>query len=107
MAAWLVIMLALPLAAAAAGVLIGDRPVSGGLSAVAATGSFGVAVVVVFADDVVRGRHSLGNTFFLDGLSGVFLIAVAFVYAVVAAYSVGYLRPGSATSVSGGGIGRC
>lgn len=94
MAAWLVIMLALPLAAAAAGVLIGDRPVSGGLSAVAATGSFGVAVVVVFADDVVRGRHSLGNTFFLDGLSGVFLIAVAFVYAVVAAYSVGYLRPG-------------
>ena len=94
MAAWLLIMLTLPLAAAAAGALIGDRPVSGGLSAVAATGSFAVAVVVVFADDIVRGRHGLGNVFFLDGLSGVFLIAVAFVYVVVAAYSIGYLRPG-------------
>jgi hydrogenase-4 component F len=94
MAAWLVIMLALPLAAAAAGVVIGDRPVSGGLSAGAAVGSFAAAVVVVFADDIVRGRHGLGNTFFLDGLSGVFLIAVAFVYAVVAAYSIGYLHPG-------------
>ena len=94
MAAWLVIMLALPLAAAAAGVVIGDRPVSGTLSAVAASASFAAALVVVFADDVVRGRHGLGNTFFLDGLSGVFLIAVAFVYAVVAAYSIGYLRAG-------------
>ena len=94
MAAWLLIMLTLPLAAAAAGVVIGDRPVIGALSAVAAAGSFAAAIVVVFADDIVRGRHGLGNVFFLDGLSGVFLIAVAFVYVVVAAYSIGYLRPG-------------
>jgi len=94
MAIWLVIMLALPLAAAAAGVLLGDRPASGRLSAVAAAASFAAALVAVFADHAVRGRHALGNTFFLDGLSGVFLIAVAFVYAVVAVYSIGYLRPG-------------
>ena len=94
MAIWLVIMLALPLAAAAIGVVTGDRPASGVVSAVAAAGSFAAALVAVFADDAVRGRHALGNTFFLDGLSGVFLVAVAFVYAVVAAYSVGYLHPG-------------
>jgi hydrogenase-4 component F len=94
MAIWLVIMLALPLAAGAAGVVLGDRPASGWLSALAASGSFATALVAVFADDAARGRHALGNTFFLDGLSGVFLIAVAFVYAVVALYSIGYLHPG-------------
>jgi hydrogenase-4 component F len=94
MAIWLVIMLALPLAASAAGVVIGDRPASGWLSAAAAAGSFAAALVAVFADDSFGARHALGHTFFLDGLSGVFLIAVAFVYAVVAAYSVGYLHAG-------------
>ena len=44
-------MLALPLAAAAAGVVLGDRPVSGWLSMVAALGSFAAALVAVFADD--------------------------------------------------------
>ncbi|HUA49721.1 MAG TPA: proton-conducting transporter membrane subunit [Solirubrobacteraceae bacterium] len=94
MAVWLLIMLALPLAAAGVGAAIGDRPVSGWLSAVAATGSFACALVAVFADHAVRGRHALGSAFFVDGLSGVFLIAVAFVYGVVAIYSVGYLLPG-------------
>jgi len=93
MAVWLLIMLALPLAAAAAGAVIGDRPVSGWLSAAASVGSFAAALVAVFAYHAVRGRHALGNVFFLDGLSGVFLIAVAFVYAVVALYSAGYLLP--------------
>jgi hydrogenase-4 component F len=94
MAIWLVIMLALPVAAAGAGVVLGDRPASSWLSAAAAAGSFTAALVAVFADNAVRGRHALGSTFFLDGLSGVFLIAVAFVYAVVTVYSVGYLLPG-------------
>jgi hydrogenase-4 component F len=94
MAVWLLIMLALPLAAAGAGAVIGDRPLSGWLSAAAAVGSFATALVAIFAYDAVRGRHALGSAFFLDGLSGVFLIAVAFVYAVVAIYSVGYLLPG-------------
>jgi hydrogenase-4 component F len=94
MAVWILIMLALPLAAAGGGAVAGDRPVSGWLSVAAAASSFAAALVVVFAFDAVRGRHALGTAFFVDGLSGVFLIAVAFVYAVVAVYSAGYLLPG-------------
>jgi hydrogenase-4 component F len=94
MAAWILIMLALPMVAAGAGVVMGDRPASGWLSVAAAVGSFAAALVVVFAYNAVRGRHALGSAFFLDALSGVFLIAVAFVYAVVAVYSAGYLLPG-------------
>jgi hydrogenase-4 component F len=94
MAVWIVIMLALPLTAAAGGVVIGDRPATGWLSACAAAGSFAAALALVFGYDAVRGRPALGGTFFLDALSGVFLIAVAFVYAVVAVYSAGYLLPG-------------
>ena len=94
MAVWLLIMLALPVVAAAASALIGDRPVSGWVSVIAAVGSFAAAVVAVFAYHAVRGQHALGSVFFLDGLSGVFLIAVAFVYGVVAIYSAGYLLPG-------------
>jgi hydrogenase-4 component F len=93
MAVWLLIMLVLPLAAAGAGVFVGDRPASGWISMAAAGGSFAAALVAVFADHVVRGRHALGAVFFLDGLSGVFLISVAFVYLVVATYSGGYLLP--------------
>lgn len=93
MAVWLLIMLALPLLAAATGGVVGDRPASGWFSAAASIGSFAAALVAVFAYDAVRGRDALGRVFFLDGLSGVFLIAVAFVYAVVALYSVGYLLP--------------
>jgi hydrogenase-4 component F len=94
MAVWLIVMLGLPLAAAVATLAIGDRRSSGWISAAAAAGSFAAALVAVFADHVERGRHALTGSFFLDGLSGVFLIAVAFVYAVVALYSVGYLLPG-------------
>ena len=94
MAVWLIVMLALPLAAALATLVMGDRSISGWLSTMAAVGSFAAALVAVFADHVERGREALTGSFYLDGLSGVFLIAVAFVYAVVALYSVGYLRPG-------------
>ena len=94
MAVWILIMLALPLAAAGTGAVAGDRPVSGWLSVAAAAGSFAAALVVVFGYDAVRARHALGSAFFVDALSGVFLIAVAFVYAVVAVYSAGYLLPG-------------
>ena len=94
MAVWLIVMLALPLAAALATLVLGDRSISGWLSTAAAVGSFAAALVAVFADHAERGREALTGSFYLDGLSGVFLIAVAFVYAVVALYSVGYLRPG-------------
>ena len=94
MAVWILIMLALPLAASAVGVVVGDRPAMGWVSVAVAAGSFAAALVVVFGDNAVRVRHALGSLFFLDALSGVFLIAVAFVYAVVAVYSAGYLLPG-------------
>jgi hydrogenase-4 component F len=94
MAVWLVISLALALAAACATVAVGDRAASGWISALAAVGAFAASSGVVFADHVGHGRHALDGAFFLDGLSGVFLVSVAFVYAVVAIYSAGYLRPG-------------
>ncbi len=94
MALWLIIALALALLAAGATVVVGDRAASGWISAAAAVGAFAAALVAVFAFHVSRGQHGLGGAFFLDGLSGVFLVSVAFVYAVVAIYSVGYLRPG-------------
>jgi len=94
MAVWLLIALGLALLAACATLVIGDRPASGWISACAAVGAFAAALVAVFADHVSEARHALGSAFFLDGLSGVFLISVAFVYAVVAIYSVGYLTPG-------------
>jgi hydrogenase-4 component F len=93
MGAWLVIVLAPALIAAVATLAIGDRPAAGWVSASAAVGSFAAALVAVFAYHASRGQHALGPAFFLDGLSGVFLLSVAFVYAVVAVYSVGYLRP--------------
>ncbi len=94
MGAWLIIALALALAAAVATIAIGDRRSSGWISAAAATGGLAAVLVAVFADHVSRGRHALDGAFYLDGLSGVFLVSVAFVYAVVALYSTGYLRPG-------------
>jgi hydrogenase-4 component F len=94
MAIWLLIALGLALLAACMSLAIGDRAASGWISAGAAVGAFAAALVAVFADHVSEGRHALGGAFFLDGLSGVFLISVAFVYAVVAIYSVGYLMPG-------------
>jgi hydrogenase-4 component F len=93
MAIWLVLMLALALGAAGATVAVGDRRASGWISAAAATGAFAAALVAVFSYHVSHGRHALDGAFFLDGLSGVFLVSVAFVYAVVAIYSVGYLNP--------------
>jgi hydrogenase-4 component F len=94
MAAWLLLGLGLALAAAAVTLSIGDRPASGVISAAAASGALLSALVAVFGYHVTRGQHALGGALFLDGLSGVFLLAVAFVYAVVAVYSVGYLKPG-------------
>ena len=66
----------------------------------AATGAFASVLVAVFASTMSPAVR-LGGAFFLDGLSGVFLIAVAFVYAVVAIYSAGYMRPASVTSGCG------
>ena len=94
MAVWLLISLSLALVAAAATLVVGDRPASGWISAAAALGAFAAALVAVFAFQAARGQQTLAGVFYVDGLGGVFLVSVAFVYAVVAVYSVGYMRPG-------------
>ena len=94
MGVWLLIALGLALAAALASVVIGDRWPSAWISAGAAVGAFAASLVAVFAYHASVAHHALDNVFYVDGLSGVFLVAVTFVYAVVAIYSVGYLRPG-------------
>jgi hydrogenase-4 component F len=94
MGAWLIIALALPLAAAVVTIALRDRVASGWVSAAAAAGAFAASLAAVFGYHLGVGRHALDDAFFLDGLSGVFLVSVAFVYAVVALYSVDYLRPG-------------
>ncbi|MGA2924640.1 MAG: proton-conducting transporter membrane subunit [Solirubrobacteraceae bacterium] len=94
MAAWLLTALALALAAATVTVALGDSRSSGWVSIVAAVGALAASLVAVFADHASRGHHALDGAFYLDGLGGVFLVAVAFVYAVVAVYSAGYMRPG-------------
>ena len=107
MAGWILIMLALPLAAACAGAVVGDRPVSGWLSVAAAAGSFAAALVVVFGEDAVRARHALGSAFFVDALSGVFLIAVAFCTRWSLFIRRGTCSRESATFGYGAGTGRC
>jgi hydrogenase-4 component F len=94
MAAWLLIAVVIALGAALVTLAIGDRPASGWISAAAAAGSFAAVLVAVFGYHAATGQHALGGALYVDGLSGVFLITVAFVYAVVAVYSVGYMQPG-------------
>ena len=48
MAAWLLIVLALPLPPRGADAVVGDRTASGWLSAAAAAGSFAAVLVAVF-----------------------------------------------------------
>lgn len=94
MGTWLLIALAFALLAAVVSGMLGDRVASAAISAACAVGAFAAALVAVFAYHASRGEHAVGGAFFLDGLSGVFLVSVAFVYAAVAVYSVGYMRPG-------------
>jgi hydrogenase-4 component F len=89
----LVILIA-PLLAAVGAWRLRGRAAAGWLSAAAALTSLGASLVAVFAEGGQRGAEALGSFLYLDGLGGVFLLAVAFVYAVVAVYSIGYLRPG-------------
>jgi hydrogenase-4 component F len=94
MGAWLLIALGLALGAGGISALVGDGRAAAATSAAGACGALVCSLVAVFGYDAAHGRHAIGGAFYLDGLSGVFLIAVAFVYAVVAVYSVGYMEPG-------------
>jgi hydrogenase-4 component F len=84
----------LPLVAALVTWWAGDCAASAAISIAAALGSLAGALVVAFAFDAQHGQAALGSIVYVDGLSAVFVIGVAFVYAVVAVYSAGYLRPG-------------
>jgi hydrogenase-4 component F len=94
MGAWLLIALGLALGTAVVSAVLGDCRAAGAASACGACGALACSLVAVFGYDVARGQHAIGGVFYVDGLGGVFLLAVAFVYAVVAVYSVGYMEPG-------------
>jgi hydrogenase-4 component F len=94
MTAAVLVIGALPLVAAVLSWLVRDPAVEATASIVAALGAFAAAIVAVFGFDAVHGESALGSIVYLDGLGGVFLLAIAGVYALVAVYSAGYLRPG-------------
>ncbi len=85
--------LLLPSIAAALTWRTGDRPISAAISIAASLGSLAAALVVVFAFDAEHGQGALGSAVYVDALSGVFLLGIAFVYAFVSVYSAGYMRP--------------
>ncbi len=84
----------LPLIAALITWRTGDRTVSAVISIAASLGALAAAFVVIFAFNAQSGQSALGSLVYVDGLSGVFLLGVASVYALVTVYSAGYLRPG-------------
>jgi hydrogenase-4 component F len=94
MAVAVLLIAILPLAAALASWLPRSRDLAAVVSVTAALGAFAAALVAVFGFDAIHGESTLGSFVYLDGLGGVFLLAVSGVYALVAVYSVGYLRPG-------------
>ena len=74
---------------------MGERPVSAAISIARRAGLLGVQRSSSSSPTTSQhGETALGSIVYVDGLSGVFLIGVAFVYALVAIYSAGYLRPG-------------
>jgi hydrogenase-4 component F len=88
------IVAVLPLAAALVSWRVRSEHVAAVVSIAAALGAFAAALVAVFGFDAIGGESALGSIVYLDGLGGVFLLAVAGVYALVTVYSAGYLRPG-------------
>ncbi|MGH3003850.1 MAG: proton-conducting transporter membrane subunit [Gaiellaceae bacterium] len=94
MDALLIVLLALPLAAAALAVM-GATPVSELATLASGIGSFAVAIALA-----VSVRHGgslaiLGSWLQLDSLGGVFLLATGLLYAAGSVFSIGYLRGGS------------
>jgi hydrogenase-4 component F len=92
MTATVLVIGVLPLAAALVGWFAPQRAAT--VSIAAAVGAFAAALIAVFGFDAIHGESALGSIVYLDGLGGVFLLGVSGVYALVAVYSAGYLRPG-------------
>jgi hydrogenase-4 component F len=84
-----VLLLTIPLAAAIAAFLL-PGTAAGPLTAAAGVASF--ALVLALIPDASRRDISALGFLRIDALSVVFLLATGFLYASVAAYSIGYLR---------------
>ena len=97
MSALLIVLLVVPLVAAAAAQAFGARrpEVAEAASCISGVASFALTIAVVAVVRNGRGLHTLGGWLHLDALGGVFLLATGFLYGAAAIFSVGYLRAGA------------
>jgi hydrogenase-4 component F len=93
----LIVLIVLPLVGAVASYAsLAWRPAAAeAATCLSATASCGLAVALVAAVRNGRQLTAAGGWLHLDALGGVFLLATGFLYAVAAAFSVGYLRAGA------------
>ncbi len=83
-------LLIVPVAAAIAALWL-PGPAAGAVTAAAGIASFGLVIALIPAAS--RGQVRWLGLVRIDALSVVFLLATGFLYACVAVYSIGYLRP--------------
>jgi hydrogenase-4 component F len=86
----LIVILALPLAAAAATLVNGWR-LARAATLVAGVACFGLAIALAIAVEHGAVRHAAGGWIRLDSLGAVFLVATGLLYAMAAVFSIGYL----------------
>jgi hydrogenase-4 component F len=87
----LIVLLALPLAAAV--VALVARPLVAELATLASGGAaFALAIAEALAVSDGDRVHAIGGWLRLDSLGAVFLLATGFLYATTALFSIGYLR---------------
>jgi hydrogenase-4 component F len=86
----LITVLVLPLAATAVAVADGWRAARV-VTFAASLGTFGLAIALAIDVDSGGVDRALGGWLRLDSLGAVFLVATAFLYAVAAGFSIGYL----------------
>ena len=96
-------LLAVPLAAGTAAFWLPSRAAG---AATAAAGITSFALVLALIPVASRRDIAVAGFIRIDALSVVFLLATSFLYASVAAYSVGYLRTGGRQSGSGDAYSR-
>jgi hydrogenase-4 component F len=91
-------LLIIPVAAAIAAFWLPART-GGAVTAIAGTASFALVIALI----PVASRHDRSwlGVIRIDALSVVFLLATGFLYACVAVYSIGYLRPAGTGSAPG------
>src|SRR5262249_50278655 len=93
MAAILVFLLTAPLAA---GLAAYRAPPRLGCAVTGVCGAACFAVVIVLVPAAARHDVTAGSYLRVDALSVVFLLATGFLYAAVAVYLIGFLRPAGA-----------